>query len=280
MGTSLLRKGDARALVKFLTDTKINFELIRSNYAMEVKSELIHDKFVNTMQSKRVFAAFAKIKSNVKDKPKPEVSREDCVYYQHNFKESFFQHEVMNIDLGKAYATVLKNDKIISIETYDYICKLPKQSRLVCVGMLASRKKSFIYKAGNIVDYSEIISDNSPFFFYAVKRTFEIMSDLKNICGDNYLFTWVDGIYFTPNAEIAAECKRYLDGIGFGHTIESLKDFTVKFLPRKIMLVFKKWNNNKNIWDIKSFNLPHKETISQKIAMNICTASPIKRKII
>lgn len=269
MATSLLRASDSRAIVRFLEQTECSFELIRSNYTMEVKSQLINEKYVATMQSKQMFAAFAKIKSNVKAKPIPQITRDELVYYQHNFRESFFSKIVSNIDLNCAYATVLLNDNIISPETFKYLLRLPKQARLVSVGMLASRKKSFNYQQGVITGYDEKVSDLSPFFYLAVKRTFEVMTVLKKICGRNYLFTWVDGIYFHPDETIEKECKAYLDSISFGYKNEELKEFQVKFLPRKITLDFKKWNVKKSEWDRKVFNLPHKQTMSEKIALSI-----------
>lgn len=268
MGTSLLRKGDARALVRFLLQTNVRFDLIRSNYTMEIKSELINDKFVSQMQGKSTFAAFAKIKSNVKDKKIPNVTRDELIYYQHNFKQSFFAYQVSNIDLTCAYATVLYNEKIITSDTLAYLLRLPKQARLVSVGMLASRKKTFSYKEGVIIDYEERISDYSPFFYLAVKRTFEIMSELKKICGDKYLFTWVDGIYFQPCEATQKKCEDYLYSISFGFKFEMLQKFTVKFLPKKILLTFKKYSEKKG-WETKMFNLPHKETLSEKVALDI-----------
>lgn len=221
------------------------------------------------MQSKQVFAAFSKIKSNVKNKSIPNIQRDDLVYYQHNFKRSSFNKAVTNIDLSCAYATVLFNDGLITKETYTYLMRLPKQSRLVSVGMLASRKKSFFYKQGDIVAYDEKVSELSPFFYLAVKRTFEIMTNLKRICGKNYLFTWVDGIYFLPDGKVQQECEEYLQSVNFGYKSEQLENFLVDYLPRKIMLTFKKWSESKKDWEHKVFNLPHKETVTQKIALSI-----------
>lgn len=236
---------------------------------MEIKSELINDKFVSQMQGKQTFAAYAKIKSNVKGKPIPNISRDDLIYYQHNFKQSFFRRDVSNIDLNCAYATVLFNDDIITKETMAYLLRLPKQARLVSVGMLASRKKTFSYKQGVITDYDEYVSELSPFFYLAVKRTFEVMSELKKILANDYLFTWVDGIYFVPNTERQAACEAYLESIKFGYKSEALQNFQVDFLARKILLTFKKYSPKKMEWEQKIFNLPHKETFTEKIALSI-----------
>lgn len=221
------------------------------------------------MQGKQVFAAYAKIKSNVKDKPIPNIDRSNLIYYQHNFKSSFFAHSVWNIDLSSAYATCLFNRSIIKEDTFKYLLRLPKQSRLVSVGMLASRKKIFTYKEGALLDYSENVSEYAPFFYLAVKETFEIMSELKRIIGQDYLFTWVDGIYFRPNELAQQQCEEYLRSVNFGFKSEKLEKFMVKYLESKIMLTFNKWSEKKQTWESKVFNLPHKETISEKIALSI-----------
>lgn len=278
MATSLLDRGDARALVRFLMQTNVAFDLIRSNYAMEIKSELVREKFVTSMQGKSTFAAFAKIKSNVKDKKIPEISRDDLTYYQHNFRESSFTPAVSNIDLNCAYATCLYNANCITKETLQYLLRLPKQARLVSVGMLASRKKTFTYRDGVITDYDENVSEYAPFFYLAVRRTFEIMADLKRILGDRYLFTWVDGIYYLPDSEKTAECEAYLRDINFNFKTEELRQFKVDALESKIMLTFKKYSEKKMEWETKMFNLPYKETISEKIALSIVNYKNVKNE--
>lgn len=276
MATSLLERRDARELVKYLTLIKVPFDLIRSNYAMEIKSELINDKFVTSMQGKQVFAAFAKIKSNVKNKPIPAITRDSLIYYQHNFKSSFYTDRVYNIDLNCAYATALFNKKLIAGDTLKYLLRLPKQARLVSVGMLASRKKTFSYGEGMLEGYSEYVSEYAPFFYLAVQETYNVMSELKKIIGQDYLFTWVDGVYFKPNDVAMKECEQYLQSVNFGYKSEVLNKFMVKFLETKIMLTFNKWSGKKQLWESKVFNLPHKETISEKIALSIINNKKIK----
>lgn len=229
------------------------------------------------MQGKQVFAAYAKIKSNVKDKPIPAIGRDSLLYYQHNFKSSFFANDVWNIDLNCAYATTLFNKKIITQETMAYLLRLPKQARLVSVGMLASRKKTFSYHEGMLSGYEEYVSEYAPFFYLAVQETFAVMSELKKIIGTDYLFTWVDGVYFRPNPEAQKECEAYLQSINFGYKSERLEKFMVKFLESKIMLTFNKFSPKKQMWESKVFNLPHKETISEKIALSIVNYKKLKK---
>jgi len=50
---------------------------------------------------------------------------------------------IFNIDIKSAYATILKNDGLITQKTFDFINRLPKQERLTAVGMLAGKKNIF-----------------------------------------------------------------------------------------------------------------------------------------
>lgn len=248
--TDLLRGGNARAYMKYLKNTGIPFEMFVSNYTAKFKTELFERKFVHNMQSNRAFACFAKLKSDLKDKPIPDIDQDKLSYFVHNFKQDIQHANVTNIDLKSAYATVLYNDGYISKATMDYISKGTKQDRLVSVGMLASKKQYFKFDTGKIIQNDEIISPTSNFFFYAVRRTSEIMDDLKVICGNRYLFTWVDGIYFIPDMEVEQACKAYIEAIGFKSSCDDLTDFRVRITKKHVAVNFNKDGKP------KPFNLP------------------------
>lgn len=233
----------------------------------------MHFKFVNTIQSKRVFAAFSKLRSNLKGKVPPDIDKESIRYFVHDFRESAYIGDVMNIDLKSAYATVLFRDGYINQDCYDYLCKSKKQERLASVGMLASRKQIFMFEDGRIIDSDEYVSETSNFFFHAVKRTGEIMDELKLICGNRYLFTWVDGIYFLPDQETATRCEEYVKSVGFNSTTEPLRDFNVRVSRKKVDVGFLKFTKGK--WKPKPFNLPIHNTEFKQL---MCAAILNKKK--
>jgi hypothetical protein len=258
----LLRNNNANAFIRFLVETKQTFDLSASNYTTKIEGEVITQKWVKHMQSKRTFAAYSKLKKDVKDQPVPVIDRDQLVYYVHNFREDSYTPQVFNIDLKSAYATILLNDGMITPDTYIYLSKLQKQERLASVGMLATCKQNFKFIKGEPVELTTDVSQYSGFFFYAVKRTSEIMDELKKICGQKYLFTWVDGIYFLPDETIFSNCCEYLDQINFPYTCEYLTDFTVRQTEIKVSLVFKKQGK------IKVFNLPHATTDFKKVVVS------------
>lgn len=253
--TNLLRGSNARAYLKYLKTIGIPFEMICSNYTVLFKAEGLEKKFVHSMQNNRAFACFAKLKKDLKSKPVPEINKNELSYFVHDFRCDCFVGNVTNIDLKSAYATVLHRDGYISTDTFNYICAGTKQERLVSVGMLASKKQHFKFDGGYITGSpDEIISEFSNFFYYAVRRTSEIMADLKALCGNDYLFTWVDGIYFRPNPEVTKACQEYIKSIGFESTTETLREFNVRITPKQVTVDFLKFT--KGAWKPKPFNLP------------------------
>lgn len=261
MSTSLINGKNARSYIEFLKDAKIPFVLTCSNYTTMIKADnIINMKFVQTMMSNRCFAAFSKIKSDIKNVAPPDINKSQLQYFLHDFNRSFKEDEVMNIDLKSAYAAILYMDKIISDETFQYLSTIPKSDRLASVGMLASKKTEFYFDhEGVIVDVVEKRSEKENFFFYAVKRTFEIMTELRNIIGENYLFTWVDGIYFKYDHYAMLECAEYLDSIKFDFSAEILKNFLLDYSELGIKIEFYKEGK------LKRLNLPPRNTEFNRI---------------
>lgn len=256
-----MRDGNAREYMLFLSDSKLSFELEVSNYTMKAVAGELSKTFVAHMQSKRTFAAFAKIKSDVTKKPLPSLDASSLKYFQHDFNKNGKYKTVFNIDISSAYATILYNEDYITEETFKYLKGLKKQERLASLGMLASRKKHFSFVKGNPIEVNERVSETSNFFFYAVKRTYEVMNNLKQICGTDYLFTWVDGIYFLPNDEALISCCEYLDFLNLGYKVEILTDFEVSLKDEYVSVSFFKDK------DFKVFRLPSRDTEFRSLIM-------------
>ena len=271
----LMRMGNARAHITYLIASHLNFILTSSNYTTAVETEYSKDKYVQTMQSNRTFACFAKLKKDLKDKKIPNVTREEVRYFQHDFKKNAKYEKVYNIDIKSAYATILYIDGFITKDTFEYIQKCSKQERLASVGMLASRKKIFQFKKGLPITEEEVISEKSGLFFYAVKRTFEIMDELKRICGSNYLYTWVDGIYFLPCDRIKKECISLLEDNSFKCSFDVLSKFEINIKTDHTIVTFKKDDKK------KIFNLPSQITEFKRImidAVQNISKSKIKKQ--
>jgi len=271
MGISLINEGNAAILVDMLIKTKTDFQLYASNYTMKVVLDGDVTKFIRSKQSNRVFAAFRKLEVDVKKANVKEMDVEDVRYFQHDFKQPLYVERVCNIDLKSCYNNILHREGIISDETHKYISNLSKAERLAAVGMLAARKEIFTFKRGVVQSVEEERSENSRFFFFAVQKTFEMMNELKAICGKDYLFTWVDGIYFLPRPGLREKCQEYLKKIKFPYSAEYLDEFEVKFLSDHINVSFKKEGCK------KVFNLPMPDNAFKK-AIHLALVNNTKKK--
>jgi hypothetical protein len=260
--------------MNYLKAIGVPFEMISSNYTVLFKSEFLERKFVHSMQSNRAFACFAKLKSDIEKKPKPDIDMNEISYFIHDFKHNEYVGDVINIDLKSAYATVLYRDGYISQGTFKYICKGTKQERLTSVGMLASKKQHFTFDGGNITGVKEILSPYADYFFYCVKRTAEIMADLKAIAGNNYLFTWVDGIYIRPSVDAMEQMQKYIAQINYDYSTERLRNFEVKIKPKFVTVSFEKFS--KGAWIEKPFNLPHANTEFKRLIVDAILSRKLK----
>lgn len=254
-----MRSANAGKFIEMLADAELDFDLFASNYTMKIVVNGTNVNFIKNNQSNMVFAAYRKLQSDLSKFKVPDIAAEEVNYFIHDFKNEIYSDHVFNIDLKSAYANILFMDNLISLETFKYLTKLQKQDRLAAVGMLASRKEIFHFKNGQPETVENKRSEFSGFFFYAVKRTSEIMGELKKICGNDYLFTWVDGIYFHPVDKIMNECREYLKEIKFPFSYESLFEFDVKMMPRYVDVTFKKDGK------LKQFALPVQDGQFRKI---------------
>lgn len=227
----------------------LNFELIVSNYTAKIEckeNEILNVQFVKEEKSHLFFAYYKELKKEVEEYLKTNTLFLDneTRYFDVASKKDFVKKEILNIDLSSAYLYILFNKKIISETLFNKLNKMKKLDRLGVVGMLASKKNKYYYIGGELQDL-EIINnvELSNVFFYCVQETYRIMRTLKNICGNSYIFSWVDGIYFEKekSADILIELINYLDINKYPFKIETLQNF-----------MYNKYNGNANISYLKN----------------------------
>jgi hypothetical protein len=258
---------------EYLIEGGGSFEMQCSNYTLKVLGEGVNISFLTGAQPKRVFIAFAKLKSELKTKPVPDIDPDTLVYFSHNFTRNISFDEIVNIDLKSAYANIFFADGLISEDLFNYICSMGKQQRLACVGMLAAKKEIFSFKNGVPELMPPKISQFAPFFYYAIKRCSEIMNELRRICGQYYLFTWVDGIYFRPSAKKIMECEQYLETVKIPCSVDYLENFRVRIKARKVTVDFVKDGED------KYFNIPFFDQQAQNAMLKAISLSNNKNKV-
>lgn len=233
------------------------FTVTVSNYTTSIKHPDYEIKYLKHLQSNQVFAAAAKLKSDLKNKEIPDIDPDASKYFHTNIKGSFYADKIYNIDIKSAYATILKNGGFISDDTFAYISALSKTDRLACLGMLASKKNHFEYKGSRLIKTWEEVNPLSNFFFYCVQRTEFIIQELiTQIFREDFIFSWVDGIYFSSKFELSEVAAWYLKE---NHGLESksaiLTDFNCEKKEYHYRIDFK---DEKDL--LKTFCIPAPET--------------------
>lgn len=265
----------AKAHIDFLKHAGFPYSLKVSNYTIEIISDLYNIQYLHSMRSNKCFAAFSKVKSNVMNFPLPQVNKNELEYFMHDFTGNFYSEYAINIDIKSAYATVLYNDGYINNDTFNYLSSIPKLDRLAAIGMLASKKQCFDYdERGKLINYEKITSEFENFFYHCVKRVQEIMNDLKKLSGEDYLFTWVDGIYLKPNDEYLYTIAPYLRQNKFQFSVDIIQHFNVEVKNGKVRLGFWKDDTTKDEYDIckrKSFVIPPAPSMFANDIINFLT---------
>lgn len=242
---------EANKLIEYLNTMNEKFSVSISNYTMTVATKERRMKFITEMKSKRTFIAYNVIKKDIGNMTPPKIAKEKLEYFHHNFKESMYLKNCINIDLKNAYATALFRNGIICRKTFDFLQTLDKDERLASVGMLASKKYTFEYSGGSIKNHYPETNDLENFFYFAVKEVQRLMKKLRILAQQDYLFTWVDGIYVRNDQNALRRIRSYLTQLGVNNTVEILENFDLQVNEDgKIKLEFGKGK------DLKKFTIP------------------------
>jgi hypothetical protein len=193
--------------VDFLVKNGLSFQLKLSNYTNEIichENGFFNLKHFYSEYNPICFVAFQKIKKDIlkSGKPKPEINKYNCTYFdltENIVFNTFDLKNHYNMDLKSAYISILYRDGFITKETFDFVCRLPKKDRLVCVGMLASHKDIFIFTNGKLSHKDEKVNEMENYFFYCVDKTANVMRSIRAKLENDFIFSWVDSVYFFDN---------------------------------------------------------------------------------
>jgi hypothetical protein len=262
-----LNEREIKNYIDLMKNLKIPFKVAISNYTVRITNKNYDIYFLKNNQSNKVFAAAAKLRADLKDKICPPLESENK-YFDTNFKgDVFYSDTVQNLDLKSAYATILNNENFISNETFKYLSNLDKLDRLAAVGMIASKKEIFNYdKKGNLISNETVKNPLSDFFFYCVQKTEFIISDIRQqILQEDFLFSWVDGIYYlNPTASYNKVAELYTrETYGMKLTFKNLSQFEVLKKKNHYNITFLEPKKIK-----KEFNIPFKDAPIKKQIIN------------
>lgn len=212
---------DLNDLIDYFSDEN-TFKIRITNYS--TKLEVNNDSFFfsDSKPDKEVFRLFNKMKSEIKG----EIRLEERNYKYYNFSGlKSFTGDCDSVDINSAYLSVLRNESIISQETYNYIFQRTqgskKENRLKAVGMFAKNPIEITYYKGKpltIISKKEVYS---WVFFLAVSETFKAMEAVKKELRKEFLFYWVDGIFLKNNSDKAVSI---LEKMNLSSKIEKIEN--------------------------------------------------------
>lgn len=221
---------ELNSIIELYSTLNMPFQLSVSNYTATIETEKEALKFVKKERGKLFFAAHTKIMKDINEGfDLYEVDKKFIQYYNTNFNfDSFYADKIYQLDIRSCYPNILLNKGIIKPNTFEYLQGLKKEDRLAAIGMLARSK--YIYNVDNKGQVTDTIDKGiySDYFFFCVQETFKIMEKCNEIMLDNFLFSWVDAIYFTGGLRQAVKVQNYLlSEHKLQSTFSELHDFEV-----------------------------------------------------
>jgi hypothetical protein len=238
---------------EILQDMGLDYTIRHGTYTTSIIHANGKRNFSCVEFSKMTFIAAQKVKKDVLNSPFYQEIKDmtfDKQNYDFNKDLRFITSaNTYNIDINKAYAHCLLTHNLITSETFDFIQKLPKAERLVCVGMLARSYTDFKYIDGQLdgVDFHREPTANV--FFFLINEINRVMKDCQFYLGKHFYFYWVDGIFFseqTPSSTIR-KVEGVLEYFGYPYKYEKIDFFDYKYdcENAKIEVNLKKDNENK-----------------------------------
>lgn len=195
-------------MVDMLKENEETFKLYVSKNSQKIHRQLddgeIHKTFyTDNKLNPAVFHVSNKIKKahhEYWDRQTENFTEKDrfwIKYYNYNsIAQCKAKKRFYYIDLSSAYITALRNKGLITIELFNLINKLPKKDRLIALGMLAYEPYELSYDHGKLTGIQRIKNEYSKTFYLACRELQLIMEAIIKKINSNYLWYWVDGIFF------------------------------------------------------------------------------------
>lgn len=218
---------------KFLSDNDMPFTLSSTNGNYQLESKYIKKRTYQATQT------VTPTELGFVNRVRNHVKREGIAL---NFVNQYFESDivymetrtdirnqtiknVVEIDIDQAYwDTALQlgvlDEKLYAMGLSE---EISKRARLVALGSLA--KKVYHYRfhgrqmIGSDVERSE---DTENIWFTICKRVSDVMLEIAEAIGDDYIFFWVDGIYLKNNSESIAKAQEIIEKWNYQSKIKEI----------------------------------------------------------
>lgn len=237
--------------IALLNDMGVNYKVRHGTYTTKIEHPNGVVTFASTNYRPQVFMAYNMLKKDIMNSPKAQqimMGYHDTKNYNNKPRmTNFHADRVLNLDISGAYAAALKVNGLISDKTYQYLQSLKKTERLVSVGMLAKGYTEFQYENGKCVNVKAHREKTAQIFFYLIQEINYVMTDIQFYLGGDFIFYWVDGIFFkesTPSKKIK-EIEQLLTDSGYRYKYEDCRDFNYNVESEKHIVTMIKSNEFK-----------------------------------
>ncbi len=180
--------------------------------------------------------------------PTPE-SKENIRYYHVNprFKVNDFIEKYIEIDLNSAYWETAYKMGLLSESLYARGKTISKPSRLAAIGTLAKVEYHGVFDGVKETE-KPVRSDLTEFLWDTIcDKVGKLMYKTAKICGQDFVFVWVDALFIHRNA--IPKVRSIFKKAGYEFTIEKVK--WIRFDKSQILVKGKgKWveNDGKKVW--------------------------------
>jgi len=201
---------EASRYTAYLKQNKMPFEMITSGSTIKIKSNLGKALFLNSKLDFKDLLFIKNVYSHIKDKYQygqlehlnTELTTKDVNYVgvnKDNIGKNF--KKIIELDIKSAYWNIAYQMGIIDKELYEKGLLVRKEIRLVSLGTLA-RQECKVNFDGEVFSLPELEQRETAFIFYSIcKKVDEIILKCVDILRDDYIFFWVDAVYFKDSIE-------------------------------------------------------------------------------
>jgi hypothetical protein len=221
------------SIIKQYKQAGLDFQVKHSNYNTQIIGQESVIKFIQTEHSIKVFIAYNKIVADLKKSDKTvEILQGDWSTENFDSKNGLkpcSYKTVLNLDITSAYPYCLFINKLITLDTFNYLMALPKNERLPAIGMIAKKSVWIDYQKGKATTWDVKTGEYANIFFFVIQQITDLMAWAADIAGEDFLFYWVDGIFLKPT--ISKKKLQEITGIfaeqGYYYKYENVKNFSV-----------------------------------------------------
>ena len=186
-----------------------SFTLIKSGSSYELVSSLWNEKAANKVFSPQDLQFIKSVKSHV-DKSNVAIDFVDTYYKGEDIQYIKVNdyavgeriENLVYIDINGAYWQTAHHLGIINDALYTKGLEVNKIVRLAALGSLAKTKDVWKYDGKDLKKAETLRSSETENLWFAIcKRVSDVMVEVVNKIGDDFVFYWVDGIYIRDNVK-------------------------------------------------------------------------------